>query len=235
VRRRQSAGRSSDRKFRQERRKAIREIWRDFVLLVATIVGLAVWLALDDDGTRRVIAAFTLGVATTVLVVGWMLGFDARLLRWRWGAAGEQWTAEELAQLGSEWHVVHDVPDGQRNWDHIAVGPSGVFAIDSKNLSGRATVDERGLRAGRLRMDAVAARGSALRLRDAIERASGRRVWVQGVVVVWGELKGGVVERDRVLYAPGPEVTTALLSRPRRLAKAEIDVIAGAVRGLSGA
>jgi hypothetical protein len=59
---------------------------------------------------------------------------------WERGADGEAATAlalEELARRG--WTIFHDVrwPGRQRaNIDHIAVGPSGVFVIDSKNWSG---------------------------------------------------------------------------------------------------
>jgi hypothetical protein len=215
--------------FRQKRRKTIRENWREVVLMLAIVSGLALWVALETDELRRTFAAFALGGGVAVLVISWMLGFDARLLPWRWGAAGEEWTAEELARLGYEWRVFHDIPDGRGNWDHIAVGPTGVYAIDSKNLSEPASVDASGLRAGRIRMGGATARASAARLKDAIERDSGRAVWVQSVVVVWGELKGGAVERDRVLYAPGPDVADALRSRSKRLTKDEIEHVASVV------
>jgi hypothetical protein len=88
------------------------------------------------------------------------LGFDARSLRWAWGAWGEQWTAEELAKLGSSWRAYHDIPDGRGNWDHVVVGPSGVFVIDSKHLSQPAVVDANGLR--RETFGRAAARHAAL-------------------------------------------------------------------------
>jgi hypothetical protein len=59
---------------------------------------------------------------------------------WERGAVGEATTAEALKQLTDRgWTTFHDVrwPGRQRaNIDHIAVGPSGVFVIDSKNWSG---------------------------------------------------------------------------------------------------
>jgi hypothetical protein len=86
------------------------------------------------DGWGQVVTAFWLGAMVTALVFGWLLGFDARSLKWQRGALGEMWTGEELDRLGSGWHVVHDLADGRGNWDHIVVGPPGVFAIDSKNF-----------------------------------------------------------------------------------------------------
>jgi hypothetical protein len=59
---------------------------------------------------------------------------------WERGADGEAATAIALDELSSRgWTTFHDVrwPGRQRaNIDHIAVGPSGVFVIDSKNWSG---------------------------------------------------------------------------------------------------
>src|SRR3954471_11514018 len=68
----------------------------------------------------------------------------ARLARsaemWERGADGEAATARALGGLNKQaWTTFHDVrwPGRQRaNIDHIAVGPAGVFVIDSKNWSG---------------------------------------------------------------------------------------------------
>jgi hypothetical protein len=61
------------------------------------------------------------------------------------GADGESATALALDALQSHgWKTFHDVrwPGRQRaNIDHIAVGPGGVFVIDSKNWSGDVRVE----------------------------------------------------------------------------------------------
>jgi endonuclease YncB( thermonuclease family) len=79
---------------------------------------------------------------------------------WERGAAGEQATAAALDALPKEtWTVFHDVRwPGRKyaNVDHVAVGPSGIFVIDSKNWSGMITVRDNVLRqSGRAREDAV--------------------------------------------------------------------------------
>lgn len=54
-----------------------------------------------------------------------------------------------LAELGPEWRVLHDLSwPGRRyaNIDHIAIGPTGVFVIDSKNWSGSVAVRDGVLR-----------------------------------------------------------------------------------------
>ena len=75
------------------------------------------------------------------------------------GADGEDATAAVLATLPEPWVVMHDLAwPGRRfaNIDHIAVGSTGVFVIDSKNWSGRITVDDCVLRQnGRSRANTV--------------------------------------------------------------------------------
>jgi hypothetical protein len=129
---------------------------------------------------------------------------------------GEQWTADELAMLNSDWPVHHDIPDSRGNWDHIAVGPAGVFAIDSKSLCEPAAVDDQGLRAGRLRFGGIATRKSARRMKELIEQNTGNALWVQGVLAVWGRLPEDMIERDKVLYVKAPRLVETLETQPPR-------------------
>jgi hypothetical protein len=75
-------------------------------------------------------------------MVGWVLRF--RLSRearaWRRGAIGERRTARRLGRLERDgWCVLHDlaVPGSRANVDHLAIGPGGVFVVDSKLYTGR--------------------------------------------------------------------------------------------------
>lgn len=53
---------------------------------------------------------------------------------WYSGALGEQVVARLLTQLPPEYTVLHSVPVGERgsDIDHVVVGPSGVFTINTK-------------------------------------------------------------------------------------------------------
>lgn len=65
------------------------------------------------------------------------------------GAEGERLTAEALLGLGHDWVVLHDVrwPGRLRaNIDHVVVGPTGIYVIDSKNWSGDVRVSNGVLR-----------------------------------------------------------------------------------------
>jgi hypothetical protein len=55
--------------------------------------------------------------------------------RWRRGAEGELATAELLAGLNPrKWEVWHDVglPHSRANVDHLVIGPTGVWVVDTK-------------------------------------------------------------------------------------------------------
>ena len=57
---------------------------------------------------------------------------------WYLGALGEQRIGRLLAQLGPEWMVRHSVPIGtkQTDVDHLLIGPSGVYALNTKHHPG---------------------------------------------------------------------------------------------------
>ncbi len=59
------------------------------------------------------------------------------------GARGEEMAAGELSHLPLEWTVFNGVvlPNGH-DIDHLAVGPQGVFVIETKHWSGRITIEK---------------------------------------------------------------------------------------------
>jgi Nuclease-related domain len=82
-------------------------------------------------------------------VAGWGLRFrpSPDAVAWRRGAVGERRTARLLDQLERRgWVVLHDlaIPGSRANLDHLAIGPGGVFVIDSKQYRGRLQLDASG-------------------------------------------------------------------------------------------
>jgi Nuclease-related domain len=80
------------------------------------------------------------GLAVAALV-GWRLRFrpSEQARTWQFGAHGERRTARLLDRLVRDGFVVfHDlaVPGSLANVDHLVIGPSGVFVIDSKQWTG---------------------------------------------------------------------------------------------------
>jgi Nuclease-related domain len=137
-----SAGRSALAQYRrrrsQERAAWIRSlVWR--VPLVAA-VGLTGSALATQAGLARTPATVA-GLAAAALV-GWRLRFrpSPQARAWQRGASGERRTARLLDRLGRDGYVVlHDLamPGSLANIDHLVVGPSGVFVIDSKQWTGQ--------------------------------------------------------------------------------------------------
>jgi hypothetical protein len=142
------------------------------------------------------------------------------------GAEGERATARELGPLRREgWYFAHDIDTGRGNRDHIAVGPGGVYLLDSKKLGGSVTVEGDIVRVERiddprdsyeLSKLAAALRGEARRLNREIAEATGVRTWVSAVVVFWSRFEADVIEGDRIFYVHGEALAAWLRERPRR-------------------
>jgi hypothetical protein len=80
------------------------------------------------------------GLAVAALV-GWRLRFrpSEQARAWQRGARGERRTARLLRRLTRDGYICfHDlaVPGSDANVDHLVIGPSGVFVIDSKQWTG---------------------------------------------------------------------------------------------------
>ena len=90
---------------------------------------------------------------------------------WEQGAAGEQDTALELATLGPHYTALHDlrIAGSKANVDHVVIGPTGVFVIDSKNHTGKITFSKGTLWSGKYpqtwKLDALRFEARHIRLR----------------------------------------------------------------------
>jgi hypothetical protein len=73
------------------------------------------------------------------VVAGILLAWgDRRLGNYLKGAKGEEWVAHELSFLTSDYTVFNGLRfgDGKQNFDHIIVGPSGIYVVETKNWKG---------------------------------------------------------------------------------------------------
>jgi hypothetical protein len=108
--------------------------WRGPLIAAAGLAGqvLAVQLGLPHRGL--------VGLAAAILV-GWRQRFrpSEQVTAWRRGAKGERRTARLLDRLTRDGFVVfHDlaIPGSPANVDHLMIGSTGVFVIDSKQWTG---------------------------------------------------------------------------------------------------
>jgi hypothetical protein len=224
-----TAGRSALDQFRASRRQIVRENWADWLLVVLFVAGCLVAVVLLEGGIAALVFAGLAGVGVGLGLMGWMLGGNVTSLPWLWGSIGERQTAEALDGLDTSWRCEHDLPRRRSNWDHVLVGPPGVFLLDSKRLMTRAAVDGDALVAGRF--DAGGRfRASAASLSKTLASRVNRRLWVQPVVVIWGEFPQRRVERNGVVYLHGSELLAWLRSQRGRLRAEECGELVEAVR-----
>lgn len=233
------AGRSSQQKYNELMKSWHRRNRMLFVILgllcasivVASFVASRVWES----------QAWTLGLlggGAGAFFMTARLSGPGWIENWQQGAWGEQSTAKVLRPLEKAgWVVLHDLPAGRGNVDHIAVGPGGVFLLDSKRLGGSAVVDERGVTVHRFGDSDLSyshpGPGHLLSLaRQTHARVLARtriKEWVTPVMVMWGEFPQGTVE-GRCVYIHGDELAAWLGSRPPRVAPARVPQLAEAVR-----
>jgi hypothetical protein len=234
------AGHFADRRFRERRRAWRRRVWWAFpvavVPVVAASLGLALLLAPEQVGF---FVGFGAGAATAMVLIlidspPW------HIERWRQGAEGEKRTAKALRSLTRRgWMLVNDVEMERGNLDHVLVGPAGVFLLETKNLGGVVSV-ERGVLAVRWREDpddgyearqiAPRARALAAQLAERVREPGLPNVWVQPIVVLWGDFPQGSIQSDGVAWVAGKRLASVLAARPLVFSQEKSDEIIAVLR-----
>jgi hypothetical protein len=89
-----------------------------------------------------------------------------------------------LKDLDRRYRVLHGIDTGRGNVDHVVIGPTGVFAIETKNVAGRFELRrERVAHNGDDASDVLRqARAGALAIRDRL-REAGMDRWVEAIMV----------------------------------------------------
>jgi Nuclease-related domain len=165
----------------------------------------------------------------------WALGGHYSAFRWWLGAEGERETAAEIEKLGTDWYCEHDLEHDRGNWDHVLVGPPGVFLLDSKRLDNTAAAGGDALRSGRLAFHGGVFRYGAKRIKVALEERLGARApWVQAVVVVWGDFPQARHEEQDVIYLRGEELRSWLSELPSRINAPQRAALVTGLRELRG-
>jgi hypothetical protein len=137
------------------------------------------------------------------------------------GLDGERATGEELNQLMKHgYRVYHDMQADKFNIDHIVIGPSGVYALETKyrsKVSGNGANGARVIRDNDIlrfpdnRIDSKAipqARAQAKWLSEFLTKSVGKQITVQAMVA----LPGWYVEK-------GPHDGTVLVISPKNADK----------------
>lgn len=113
----------------------LRAFWPLLVICFFTGYLLRAWFPYPALGVSQVGILFFLVAVSAAILLAWG---DRRLGNFLKGAKGEEWVAHELAFLGSEYAVFNGLRlgGGKQNFDHIIVGPAGVFVVETKNWKG---------------------------------------------------------------------------------------------------
>lgn len=149
-----TAGASAQRLFEKQesrRRTRLRTRWVAVVVLAFFgALGGAILAAVLDIHAAAFVA---LGAVLPVLK---LVATPQHIDAWRSGAAGEREVGARLDRLRpSGVLTLHDrrVPGRRTNIDHIAVSPTGVYVIDTKNHAGKISSTRDGLRVAGRRCD----------------------------------------------------------------------------------
>lgn len=70
--------------------------------------------------------------------------YESDRMSWRMGALGECEVAAELERLSDEFIIFNNVNTKRGNLDHVVIGPTGLFAIETKNWTGMIAADASG-------------------------------------------------------------------------------------------
>jgi Nuclease-related domain len=145
---------------------------------------------------------------------------------WQRGATGERHTARLLRRLARDGFVVfHDLalPGSDANVDHLVIGPSGVFVIDSKQWTGSVHQRADGLAWHNhypLDRTLEAVRWEA----QTVGRLLGTRVGAL-LCVHGAHIQGGGVDARGVAIVPANRLRDAL-GHDRVLSDADVDLLA---------
>jgi hypothetical protein len=161
-------------------------------------------------------------VAVVAGLAGWLFRADPDPERWLRGAAGESATALLLDRLASRrWVLRHDLrlPGSRANVDHLVIGPTGVWVVDSKAYRARLLVRRGQVWAGDYPVDVGPVAWEASRVSELL----GDSVDVTPLVAVHGE---GLRRRGKrcagVRVIPAASLVRRLRRGRRVLRRAEV-------------
>lgn len=181
------------------------------------------------------VAFLLVAMAVFFLSYGKLIGranaFEKQRENWRKGARGEALVGALLAALPGSFVVFNDVRFGFGNIDHLAIGPTGIFALEVKTCRGVITADAGGeLLFNGKQEDSVVSKltRAAMDLNQRIRALTSDEFFVHGLVVFsharveanWGTTRTVRCMRDEQLIDYITEF------RPRRiLAREDVDLI----------
>ena len=214
--------------------------------VAAAIFSMAVAGAAGLVGLGAPVILILAGAGVGLLAIA-LWGPGARDIdRWRRGASGERLTSQMLGDLPRRWTVWHDlrVPGSRANIDHVVVGRTGVWVIDTKSTRATVRAGWRSVRFGDRRLDTGPTRWEARVLSTALGGELGHDDGdgtaappfpVRAIVAVHGtglRPRGARVGGVRVV--PADRLLPVISRGRRRLTRSEVRRVGDALEGLCG-
>jgi hypothetical protein len=190
------------------------------VLFVSSIGFLPSYIDFDRYNTAR-------GTALGMFTVGWYYFLIHEYPRYRAGLIGEQKVTKTLmGALSNEYSLFNDVMLKGMNFgniDHIVVGPTGIFAIETKNLKGKISYYGDNWEGAGKKSPSRQARINAMR----IKRILTKPFWVQGIVAIANNNTQLTPKRspEFVEVTKLNELVNPIKNKPKRLETREIEQI----------
>ncbi|MEY2501627.1 MAG: hypothetical protein QOI07_1961 [Verrucomicrobiota bacterium] len=119
------------------------------IALLALLEGFVSAALLTTRGKSLPLTLFAAAFAAGALWIGRFYArrldkYESERMSWRMGAIGECEVAAELERLSDRFTVFNNVNTRRGNLDHVVVGPTGFFAIETKNWKGLITATSEG-------------------------------------------------------------------------------------------
>jgi Nuclease-related domain len=237
------AGASAEARYRELSRSWWARVRMTALLSILTITVLTLVSALVWPAHRELFAGFGVGIAATMYTAFLVLAVPAHIDHWREGAEAEKRTAKQLKPLlrKAGWTAVHDRAGRYSNRDHIVIGPSGVYLLDTKAPGGIVTVED-GVMTVRRREDpddryeqaslARRMKGAAAELADDLHRATSHKAWVTPVVVIWAPFEQHTLKDSGVLWIHCKALRDWLAGQEVKLAHERREQLARAIEAL---
>ncbi|MGH9694017.1 MAG: nuclease-related domain-containing protein [Bryobacteraceae bacterium] len=179
--------------------RSIQVLQRMLLTTMLFLIGIGVieGLVLASLFSRFLLSPWVVIAAQIVLaVLAWRLcaaqsqridRYERERLNWKSGAEGECVVASVLDGLPKGFVVFHDFNTAQGNFDHVVVGPTGIFALETKNFRGTIAAGAD----GELVRDGVPASQPYVKqfvrrimaVREKLTGLAGYEVFIQGVMV----------------------------------------------------
>lgn len=210
--------------------------WR-LIVIICTLVAIFVGAGFGFAKSGLVgIGIGALGLVLLALLERWVEGGWLDALPWITGYRGERTVSDLLAMLSPlGYKVVHGIPYtddyGTHNIDHAVVGPSGVYALETKNWTGTFAVrgNDRLMHNG---IDETRAVIQAKREAQALKRTLEERgvlahwIWINAILVSTKAIVPGPCARIEFKYVTlvgASDLVPYIRDRPGKLKPDEIE------------